>query len=47
VIYAGLTGSSPVGLPARLRLRSGATIDVDAGLAATLQAAAEEALAAN
>lgn len=45
-IYAGLTGGSPVGLPRELRLRDGRTVQVDASLAPTLQAAAEEALAA-
>jgi len=42
-IYAGLTGGSPVGLPARLRLRNGANVEVDARDVAVLQAAAAEA----
>jgi hypothetical protein len=45
VIYAGLTGKSPVGLPARLRLRTGATVGVPAALAPMLQRAAAEAIA--
>ena len=47
VIYAGLTGKSPVGLPARLRLRSGATISIPPALAPALQHAAAEAVAAH
>ena len=42
-IYAGLTGGSPVGLPARLQLRNGATVAVEAEDVGVLQAAAEEA----
>ena len=42
-IYAGLTESSPVGLPGRLQLRNGATVVVGADDVAILQAAAEEA----
>jgi hypothetical protein len=42
VIYSRLLGKSPVGLPATLRLHSGAPISIDATLAATLQAAAAE-----
>lgn len=42
VMYAKLYEKSPVGLPARLRLRSGATVSVEKGLAALLQAAAAE-----
>jgi hypothetical protein len=42
VIYSRLLGKSPVGLPRTLRLHSGATISIDATLAATLQAAAAE-----
>jgi hypothetical protein len=45
-IYGGLTGGSPVGLPRRLTLRGGRTVEVDASAVPTLQAAAEEALAA-
>jgi len=43
-IYAGLTGGSPLGLPARIRLRNGATIVIDADELAVLQAAAAEAV---
>lgn len=43
-IYGGLTGNSTVGLPARLRLRSGTSIDVDPSTAPRLQAAADEVL---
>jgi hypothetical protein len=43
-IYGGLTGASPVGLPSRLRLRSGSNVELDPALAAVLQAAAQEAL---
>lgn len=42
VMYAKLYGKSPVGLPARLRLHSGATVSVEKSLAALLQAAAAE-----
>lgn len=45
VIYAVLLEQSPVGLPARLKLRSGTTISIGSA-AATLQAAAAEAVAA-
>lgn len=44
-IYSGLTGGSPVGLPGRLRLRNGASVEVDGRDVGVLQAAAEEALA--
>jgi hypothetical protein len=44
-IYAGLTGASPIGLPVRLRLRNGATVEVGASDGPVLQAAAEEAVA--
>lgn len=43
-IYGGLTGNSTLGLPARLRLRSGTGLDVDPMIAPRLQAAADEAL---
>jgi len=43
VIYAVLQRRSPVGLPARLRLRSGTTLYIDPAVAALLQAAAAEA----
>lgn len=42
VMYAKLYGKSPVGLPATLRLHSGATVIVDKELAKLLQAAAAE-----
>jgi hypothetical protein len=42
VMYAKLYGKSPVGLPAGLRLHSGATVSIDRNLAALLQAAAAE-----
>lgn len=45
VIYAGLTGRSPVGLPPRVRLRSGAVVGVPDDAAAVLQRAAAEAMA--
>jgi hypothetical protein len=45
-IYAGVTGGSPVGLPVRLRLRNGANVEVSARDGPVLQAAAEEAAAA-
>lgn len=45
-IYGGLTGRSPEGLPARLRLRNGVSYQVDAAQAALVQSAAAEALAA-
>jgi hypothetical protein len=44
-IYGGLTGASPVGLPAKLTLRTGATVEVPASKAPLLQEAAAEALA--
>ncbi len=44
-IYGGLTGTSTLGLPGRLRLRSGTTIEIDAVAAPRLQAAADQALA--
>jgi hypothetical protein len=44
-IYGGLTGASPVGLPARLSLRTGVTVEVPASKAPLLQEAAAEALA--
>jgi hypothetical protein len=44
-IYGGLTGASPVGLPAKLILRTGATVEVPASQAPLLQEAAAEALA--
>jgi hypothetical protein len=43
-IYGGLTQASPVGLPSRLQLRGGRTIEVTASEARVAQAAAEEAL---
>jgi hypothetical protein len=42
-VYAALQHHSPVGLPSRLHLRSGATLFIDARVAALLQAAAAEA----
>ena len=45
VIYAVLLEKSPVGLPAKLKLRNGTTIDLGSA-AATLQAAAAEAVQA-
>ena len=45
VIFAGLTGRSPVGLPARVRLASGAVVGVGDALAPVLQRAAADALA--
>jgi hypothetical protein len=44
VIYAQLYGRSPIGLPARLTLRSGITVEVPAGDARLLQEAAAEAI---
>lgn len=44
-IYGGLTGASPVGLPHRLTLRTGSTLEVPASKAPLLQDAAAEALA--
>ena len=43
VVYATLLGKSPVGLPATLRLRSGAEVRIDPALARVLQSAAAEA----
>lgn len=45
-IVAQLTGRSPVGLPAQVRTRRGATLTVPPDVAALLQAAAAEAVAA-
>ena len=42
VMYEMLYGRSPIGLPARFALRTGAIVDVPAGLASTLQAAAAD-----
>jgi len=42
-VYAALQHHSPVGLPSRLRLRSGATLLIDPKIATLLQAAAAEA----
>jgi hypothetical protein len=42
VIYAKLYGKSPVGLPASLRLSSGATVSIPPAVAAILQAGAAE-----
>jgi hypothetical protein len=46
VIYAVLLEKSPVGLPARIKLRSGTTISIGTSTAATLQAAALDAVQA-
>jgi hypothetical protein len=43
-IYGGLTGASPLGLPSRLPLRSGRTVEIEARDAAIAQRAAAEAL---
>lgn len=43
-IYGGLTGNSTLGLPGKLRLRSGREIDIDPAAAPLLQAAADKAL---
>lgn len=43
VIFAALTGRSPVGAPAQLTLESGQRISIDPGLAETLQHAAASA----
>jgi hypothetical protein len=43
VVYAALERHTPVGLPSRVHLRSGATVFVDPKVAAVLQAAAAEA----
>jgi hypothetical protein len=45
VIFAGLTGRTPVGLPARVRLAGGAVVGVSDALAPVLQRAAAEAIA--
>jgi hypothetical protein len=45
VIYGGLSGRSPVGLPASFRLPSGLVRHIPAATAAILQQAAEQALA--
>ena len=45
VIYAGITGTSPIGLPATLTV-PGATIELPPGVAAILQRGAQAALAA-
>jgi len=45
VVYGRLLGKATKGLPAPLRLRSGATISVSVANAAMLQAAADSALA--
>jgi hypothetical protein len=45
VIYGGLANASPSGLPARLQLRNGRSVEVSAREAAIAQAAAAEALA--
>ena len=42
VIYSGLLGKTPIGLPARLQLRSGLTIAIPSDLAVVLQAAAAD-----
>jgi hypothetical protein len=44
VIYSVITGKSPVGLPARLRLRSGTTIAIDPATAIMLQQSAAETI---
>lgn len=46
VIYAKILGRSPVGAPATLNLRTGAVIRIDPAVAAVLQAAARDAIAA-
>jgi hypothetical protein len=43
VIYEQLYNRSPVGLPSKLRLSSGATVEVPSDLAVILQRAAQEA----
>lgn len=43
VIYQGLYGKSPIGLPHQLRLRSGGSISIEPGLAKMLQESAAEA----
>ena len=42
-IYGGLTGEPTLGLPGRLRLRSGTEIEIDPAAAPLLQAAADKA----
>jgi hypothetical protein len=44
VIYGGLANASPSGLPARLQLRNGRTVEVSAREATIAQAAAAEVL---
>jgi hypothetical protein len=44
VIYSSITGKSPLGLPPKLRLRSGAFITIDPAVATMLQQAAAGAL---
>ena len=41
-IYAALTGRSPVGLPSRLQLRDGTTVDFPRAMSSVMQAAAAE-----
>ena len=43
VMYQGLYGKSPIGLPSQLRLRSGGSITIEPGLAKMLQESAAEA----
>jgi len=45
VIYSRLLGKSPVGLPSRLQLRSGAFVTIDPQRAALLQASATDVTA--
>lgn len=47
VIYGRISNRSPVGLPARLRTRSGRLVDIPATTARLLQEAAEEANSSN
>ena len=44
VMYGGLANASPSGMPARLQLRNGRTVEVSAREASIAQAAAAEAL---
>jgi hypothetical protein len=46
VIYAGLSGRSPLGLPTRFALPDGRVHEIPAATAAVLQQAAADALAA-
>jgi hypothetical protein len=46
-ICGGLIDASPLGLPSRLTLRNGRTVDIQSGDAAAAQAAAEEVLESN